>query len=314
MARSHRLALTTLALLVGCSGDHREGGPAGSLSLALSTEAGGVEYQLGNARFSLQGPLSMEFAGNDQQSMQLELPAGAYSLQLLDGYTLTDEGGGEVSAKLVSANPAPVLIREGETAQLTLRFELGPVAASGTGQLGIDLSVAPSSGGPDCEGGLRINELDYEQVGADEGEFIEIVNTLSCEAPLASVVVELVNGGDGKPYARYDLSQISSTLPGGGRLVLGDELVLGGLPSQVLRGPLNGSGLQNGPDAVRLLRGELLLDAVAYEAPFGDFATAAPADEGDEALGRCPDGFDSGASELDLRLLAKTPGAPNSCN
>jgi hypothetical protein len=161
---------------------------------------------------------------------------------------------------------------------------------------------------------LRINELDYEQVGADETEFVEIVNTLPCEAALAGVLLELVNGGDGKPYARYDLSQAAATLAAGARLVLGDETVLAGLTAQVARMPLNGSGLQNGPDGLRLVRGDELLDALAYEGTFADFsAQAAPADEGAQALGRCPDGATSSLGGADFRLLPTSPGAPNSC-
>lgn len=318
MARSNRLVSRMITALLGCTltaceVDSADQQAHGSLALALSTEAGGVEYQLSHARFSLEGPVRMDFTGGDQQSMLLELPVGAYSLSLLEGYGLTDEGGSAVAARLVSANPAPVLISAGDTAQLTLRFELDAAAPSGTGHLGIDLSVTPSSGGPACEG-LRINELDYEQLGADEGEFIEVLNTLPCEASLASVVLELVNGGDGKVYTRYDLSQVASSLPGNGRLVLGDEAIVAGLGPQVAHALLNGSGLQNGPDGVRLLRGEQLLDSLAYEATFGDFgASAAPADEAAQALGRCPDGFDSGDSSVDFRLLVPTPGAPNSC-
>ena len=314
MPLSRIAQFTSLTALLGCAVDTAGEPVQGTLALALSTEAGGVEYQLGNARFNLEGPVQMELTGNDEPTMQLELPVGAYTLSLLEGYSLTDEGGTEVAARLVSANPAPILISAGQTAQLTLRFELSATPPTGTGTLGIDLSVAPSSSGPACEGGLRINELDYEQVGADEAEFVEIVNTLPCEASLAGLMLELLNGGDGRVYGRYDLSQAGATLAGGARLVLGDESILAGLPQQVARMPLNGSGLQNGPDGVRLVRGEGLLDAIAYEGTFGELTAGfAPADQAAQSLGRCPDGFQSGAADVDFRLLAPSPGAPNSC-
>lgn len=315
MAISKRIGFIAVCALLGCAAEAPDDGAAsGALSLALSSQAGGVEYQLGNARFTIDGPVRMDLSGDDQASMKVELPAGAYNLSLLDGYVLTDEGGAPVAARLVSANPAPVLISPGETAQLTLRFELleAPVD-TGAGNLGIDLSVAPSSAGAACDG-LRINEIDYDQLGADDAEFIELRNVLSCAAPLASLMLELVNGGDGKVYARYDLSQVAESLPAGGRLVIGDEAVLARLPGDTARLMLNGSGLQNGPDGVRLVRGDQVLDAMSYEGAFGEFGPgSAQADEGEPALGRCPDGFDSGADDVDFRLAAPTPGAPNAC-
>jgi hypothetical protein len=307
--------------LIGCR--EEPSGPAspGSLALSLASEAGGVAYRLQQARFVLDGPVQREFDAGDEPVLVMELPAGAYMLTLLDGYTLTraaDAGAAEaVQARLVSANPAPVLVTPGQTTQLSLRFELASGASPAPpGRLAIDLAIADAAAQapPACTTGLRLNELDYEQVGSDETEFVEIVNRAACEAALAEVALELVNGSDGQVYARYELAQASASLAAGARLVLGDPGVLSALPAGTASLALNGSGLQNGPDAVRLVRGTELLDVLAYEGSVpGVDAGAGIADEGEQALARCPEGFESGEPALDFRLVAPSPGAPNSC-
>jgi hypothetical protein len=308
------------AALFGCAEEPADAAAPGSLALSLASEAGGVTYRLHHARFILEGPARREFGAGDESVLVMELPAGAYMLTLLDGFTLmraADAGASEpTAARLVSANPAPVLVTSGQTTQLSLRFELASGASSpAPGRLAIDLAIADAaSDAPACALDLRINELDYEQVGSDEAEFIEIVNRAECAADLAEVALELINGGDGKVYARYELAQAAASLAGGARLVLADPAVLSALPAGTPSLPLNGSGLQNGPDGVRLLRGAQVLDALAYEGAVpGVDAGASAVDEAEQALGRCPDGFDSGDPALDLRLGVPSPGGVNAC-
>jgi hypothetical protein len=310
------------AALLGCREEPTDASTPGSLALSLASEAGGVAYRLQHARFVLEGPAQREFAAGDEPVLVLELPAGAYMLTLLDGYSLVRAADAgpveEVPARLVSANPAPVLVTPGQTTQLSLRFELSESASTASpGRLAIDLAIA--EGGeeapPACASGLRLNELDYEQASADAGEFVEVVNRAACEADLAGVALELVNGSDGKVYARYELAEAAASLASGARLVLGDPSVLSALPAGTPNLALNGSGLQNGPDAVRLVQGEQVLDAVAYEGAVpGVDAGVSPADDEERALGRCPDGFDSGDPALDLRLAPPSPGASNTCS
>lgn len=304
----------------GCGDGDGEGAltPEGALSLALSSYAGGVEYRLQEGHFNLEGPISRELEAGTEPSMLVELPAGAYRLTLLPGYKLVRAGDAslqEVPARLVSANPATVLISPNETAHLTLRFELdGGGVTREAGALQVDLAVdvedaAMGDGGAGCSGTLSINELDYEQAGSDETEFIELLNPSACPATLTGVVLELVNGGDGKVYTRYDLGTVAPTLAPGARLVLGDPTLLASLPAGTPALALNGSGLQNGPDGVRLMRGESVLDALSYEGEVAGFpGTPGPADEGEQALSRCAEV--SGA----LRLAPPTPGAVNVCS
>jgi hypothetical protein len=318
------LTRPTLALAfsfcVACGADERPSGSLGSLELGLTSQAGGVSYRLSAARFSLDGPEPREFSAPEEvERLELELPQGAYRLTLHEGFVLARSDtpdAGPLPAKLVSANPAPVVISPGETTRVALRFELGaPSDGPGTLQIGVEVGLA-DAGSTGCERGLRINELDYEQASTDDAEFIELLNAGVCPVPLAELSVELVNGGDGKVYGRYPLGDVAPELAVGERLVLGDAPVLAALPSAVKRLALNASGLQNGPDGVRIVRADMLIDAVAYEGPVtgAEQGAAAPADEGDGSLGRCPDGFDTDDGAGDFRTTAATPGAPNQCS
>jgi hypothetical protein len=315
------IACTLGALACGAG----EGEQLGQLELGLTTEAEGVSYRLSNARFTLEGPERREIAAADEDELTLELPSGAYRLTLLEGFQLvrSDATGGAppVPAMLVSQNPAPVLITAGQTARVTLRFALadGTRVETGRGTLAVSIAVGAADAGaesPECSSGLRINELDYEQESSDEAEFVEIVQTGSCPAALADVTLELVNGSDGRPYGRYALADASDSLAPGERLVLGDANVVAALPAEIKRLMLGGSGLQNGPDGLRLLRGEQVIDAVSYEATVSGSSEggAAAADEGGLALSRCPDGFDTQDGALDFRLATPTPGGANACS
>jgi hypothetical protein len=315
--------LLSSLLTASCAGDLESLELEGSLSLALSTFAGGVEYRLRDGHFRLTGPVERELESGDEPTLVVTLPPGAYTLTLLDGYALTREGDASaqpVAARLVSQNPAQVVIGVGQTARLTFRFELLPqppasaaeAGADASGTLTIDLAInavdagPPPPATPSCEPALRIEEVDYEQAGTDETEFVELLNASSCNTQLAGQSLELVNGGDGKVYGRYDLASAGNSWPAGARLVVGDAPVLSALPAGTLSAMLNGSGLQNGPDAARLVRGDRVLDALSYEGPVaGVMGTPTVADEGESALARCESGM--------FLLAAPTPGVANTC-
>ncbi len=91
---------------------------------------------------------------------------------------------------------------------------------------------------------LVINEVDYDQIGADANGFVEIHNTGGQAADLANVDLVAVNGGDGAEYGRVALT---GTLAAGAYLDVAIEL-------------------QNGsPDGIALIEGSTLLDALSYE-------------------------------------------------
>jgi flagellar hook capping protein FlgD len=153
-----------------------------------------------------------------------------------------------------------------------------------------------------ARGELLLNEILYDPLGADEGlEFVEIWNPDSTAAPLDGVAVE---AGDGARPGTWTVvwrgTAGSVAAPGGPFLVDGGALL---------------DALQNGPDAVRLVRNGVVLDLLGY----GDLESAslyegAPApDAGSgQSLARIRDGVDTGSNRDDWAVDGEpTPGAPN---
>ena len=156
---------------------------------------------------------------------------------------------------------------------------------------------------------LVINEVDYDQIGADTGGFVEIANTGPAAATLDGIALVLVNGGDGAEYARKALS---GTLAAGAKLVVDVD-------------PQNGA-----PDGLALVdtAKETLLDALSYEGAINAATigtkvfdlvegTMLPVDVADSntvdgTLARIPDGTDTGSAAADWAFTTtSTPGAPN---
>ncbi len=323
------ISATLLALASAACGAPGTSADLGELSLALSTQAGGETYRLTTGELELKGPNPRMFSVKGDDPITLELPIGSYTLSLADGWVLSRmaENGGDavaVAATLASQNPAPFVIGPGATTEVTLRFALADGTAidmsTGTLHVGVSLGAPQEEGGVSlgnaCTSGLVVNEVDYEQSGVDSLEFVEILNTAGCAARLASVTLELVNGGDGKVYGRTALSLAGAELAAGARLVVGPANVLATLPAAVMRALLGSGGLQNGaPDAVRLVTADATIDAFSYEGAVAMAAEGggAGADDGDGSFSRCPDGFDSQDNSVDFRLVPVTPGAPNAC-
>jgi hypothetical protein len=162
---------------------------------------------------------------------------------------------------------------------------------------------------PPPSGALVINEIDYDQVGADANGFVEIANTGSSAAVLDGISLVLVNGGDGLEYARADLT---GSLAAGAYLSVSIEA-------------------QNGtPDGVALINtaSGALLDALSYEgeitaAIIGSqtynvvegtalAGTVADSNTVDGSLSRIPDKQDTNNAASDwVFTQTKTPGAAN---
>jgi Lamin Tail Domain/Collagen triple helix repeat (20 copies) len=162
---------------------------------------------------------------------------------------------------------------------------------------------------PGDESDLVINELDYDQIGADADGFVEIANTGTGAADLTGIAIVFVDGSDGLEYLRKPLS---GTLASGAYLAVPAEA-------------------QNGaPDGVALIdtAGGELLDALSYEgaitnATIGSQSydlvegTALPASTADSntvagSLSRIPDGSDTDDAATDWAFTTTiTPGAAN---
>ncbi len=161
---------------------------------------------------------------------------------------------------------------------------------------------------PSGEAELVLNEIDYDQVGADSDGFVELYNARDSPADLPGHANVFVDGSDGQEYLRKPLS---GTLAAGAYLVVSVDA-------------------QNGaPDGVALLDGDKqLLDALSYEgsitaatieAQTYDLVegTALPASVADSntaagSLARIPNGSDTNDAATDWAFTATTtPGAAN---
>ena len=161
---------------------------------------------------------------------------------------------------------------------------------------------------PPAAAELVLNEIDYDQVGADSGGFVEIFNAGDGAADLTDVALVLVDGGTGGEYQRRALS---GTLAAGAYLVVEIDA-------------------QNGaPDGVALIGAAgALLDALSYEGPIeaatiggatydlveGTLLPAATADSNTVAgsLARIPNGADTNDAATDWAFTSTvTQGAPN---
>ncbi len=168
---------------------------------------------------------------------------------------------------------------------------------------------------------LVINEVDYDQPGADDAEFIELYNAGPGSVNLNGYRVELINGTGGGA-----ISYNFFTLPGV-ILAADDYYVICANAATVANCDLDETPdtnlIQNGaPDAIGLRDpGNVLIDALSYE---GD--TGAPYTEGsgvgledigvaggneDMGLSRLPNGVDTDMNNVDFTYLAITPGTAN---
>ncbi|MBL0030474.1 MAG: lamin tail domain-containing protein [Rhodanobacteraceae bacterium] len=179
-------------------------------------------------------------------------------------------------------------------------------------------------------GKLVINEIDYDQIGLDSTEYIEIHNRSPDTVPLAGLAVVLVNGTDSTEYARFNLADAATSLAPNTYLMLGSTglNVPNGVPYIDIG---TDSIVHNGaPDAVAIIDSEALtvIDALSYEgsvtaasiegfvAPVSlvEGTTLAALDDGSavESLSRLPNGNDNNNADTDFSLTALlTPGTSN---
>lgn len=162
---------------------------------------------------------------------------------------------------------------------------------------------------PEAVPEVVLNEIDYDQPGADAGGFVELYNAGRGTADLQGLALVFINGADGTEYLRIPLN---------GSILANDFRVV----------PVDA---QNGfPDGVALfdtIEGELL-DALSYEGPIerafiGSFAyslvegTALPDSVADSdtragSLAREPNGTDTNDAASDwVFTTTVTEGGPN---
>ena len=157
-----------------------------------------------------------------------------------------------------------------------------------------------------------LNEVLYDPAGADGGgEFVEIVNTGPDPVSLGNIVLEFANGAVGDVWEVRWRATAAEVLGSGHRYLIVDR----GWDEAVAADAVVALGLQNGPDAVRLRRGQEVLDLLGYgaleqEALFEGRPHAGAV--GGRSLARRPDGVDTDHNDLDWHAAEEpTPGRPN---
>lgn len=179
----------------------------------------------------------------------------------------------------------------------TLEVATAPVGAVTFACRGAEDPLAPSR--------VVLNEVDYDQPGADAGGFVELFNAGRGTADLGRLALVLVDGASAAEYRRIALA---------GAL---DAEQFEVVPSD----PQNGA-----PDAVVLydVVDRRVVDALSYEGSVGAVTidgvlvelssgtTAADSDASAGSLGRSPDGADTDVDADDWRFSqTPTPGWPN---
>jgi len=163
----------------------------------------------------------------------------------------------------------------------------------------------------DGAAGPVLNEVLYDPPGADGGaEFVELLNPGPVTLDLAGVRLEFANGAAAPVWERRWEGAAGDSLAPGARWLIADS----GWSGTDTPNVLVSLRLQNGPDAVRLRRGDTVLDRLGYgDLSDPDFYETAPHPGAAAAsLGRRPDGADSDRNDRDWVVCEEpTPGRPN---
>jgi hypothetical protein len=154
-----------------------------------------------------------------------------------------------------------------------------------------------------------VAEVFYDATGDDTGhEFLELLNPVATTCSLGGLRLE---AGDGAGPGRWTLrwtGQVSDSIAGGGRFVIGGALV------QPPPNAIVNLDLQNGPDAVRLVWPDGAIEVVGYGAlAYPEYFCGEPAVDvpSGQSLARVPDLSNRGTNALDFRASSPSPGRAN---
>jgi len=179
---------------------------------------------------------------------------------------------------------------------------------------------------------IVINEVDYDQIGSDTAEYIELFNPSSAPVSLAGLQVVLVNGATSVVYDSIDLSSVGTLAPGRYLVIAGPNVSVPAGAMQI--DPVwSQDQIQNGmPDGIALIDGvtHTVIDAFSYEGAIADAsldgfpapvslvegtllpATIADSSTVTRSLCRLPNGSDTDDAATDWAVCGTlTPGAEN---
>jgi len=174
---------------------------------------------------------------------------------------------------------------------------------------------------------LVINEIDYDQMGTDANEFVEIYNGTGGPVSLTNLALLFIDGSSSVSYLSINLGP--GTLLAGNYLVVGSATVIVPAPGIKITTTM---AFQNGaPDGVALVDSTAsqpsLIDALSYEGSItlatipglgmvslveGTAFTGADSNTKSGSLSRLPSGADTNNAVMDWAFSnTPTPGAPN---
>jgi hypothetical protein len=220
--------------------------------------------------------------------------------------------------------PTPAQVAESERYTLTLSADDGDHPKT------IKTYVIVLSGA--AKPAIVINEVDYDNVGVDTAEYLELYNPSSTPTSLAGLSIVLVNGATNRDYDIIDLTPVGS-------LTAGQYLVIAGasvtVPASAIKlDPLwTQDAIQNGgPDGIAvvdMVKGAVV-DAISYEGSItaamvtglpgpinlveGQALSSALADSNTvtATLCRLPNGVDTNDAMTDWRICStRTIGTAN---
>ncbi|MEM8962615.1 MAG: lamin tail domain-containing protein [Acidobacteriota bacterium] len=171
---------------------------------------------------------------------------------------------------------------------------------------------------PGTPGPLVINEIDYDNLGSDTAEFVELYNDSSATIDLSTYEVQAINGS-----VPVGTNPIAETYKLTGSIAAGDFYVV---CQSIASTPEcdqeeTGMSLQNGrTDAIALVESATgtIIDTVSYEgdaiAPYTETAGINPADLNTMVffgISRLLDGVDTDDNSADFIQACITPGTAN---
>lgn len=200
-----------------------------------------------------------------------------------------------------------------------------PCGVGSTCAVSADCVTGKCTGNVCYQSHLVINEIDYDQVGADMNEFVEVYNGTGSPVALTNLSLVFLDGANNNAYLTVSLG--SGTLPAGGYLVVGSATVTAPAPSIKIT---TTTAMQNGPDGVALVdltSPSTLLDALSYKGAITmanitglgvvSLVEGSPLATGDSTikdgtLSRLPNGNDTNNAASDWAFSnTPTPGAAN---
>lgn len=204
----------------------------GRAAFALTAEAADKSYALRHATFTVTGQDTFTLSTDDEPdatTLTHDLQSGAYSVELMPGYSLVELSGAaetEVEATLQTPNPQSVLVAPEQTTTVTYLFQTaGKPVTFGPGSLAIAIEVEQAEAP-----GLVISEfmVNPSALADTAGEWIEITNT--ADTPIALDGCRVLRDGAGFTIGS------GTTIPAQGALALANSTNPGFSPGYVYTG------------------------------------------------------------------------------